>query len=500
MVIYIARRNRDRTSKTVYNENEVSTSLEVNLTRIDEAFKDCSDLIKRKVRLNNHREGCFIYIRGIVDIDLAQRDFINSIITLKDEELTNISVLERIAVANIDCTCDFPSVITGILSGFMICVLDGNPFVIVCKLNKFEIRNILEPEVEKNVRGPHEGFRETIDPNIAMLRRKIKNTKLKFKVLKVGTTTNQTVVISYFEDISDKAILDRLTRKIESINFDGMIAIGYVEQFISDFKLCVFPQYLATERPDKAVAALLEGRFVIIQEGTPVVIIAPVNFFSFFQALDDYSTNWMVGSLIRSIRLLGALIAIFFPALYIAITSFHYFMVPLDLLVPLAESRVKVPFPPIIEALILEVTLEMLREASIRLPSYIGISIGVVGGLIIGQAAVAAGIVSELFIIIVAVTAIASFIIPSYDMGLAVRYIRFIFMLFAAIFGIVGVVVAAALLFAHLIVLESLGQPYFQPIIPLKIRDLKDIVIRVPIKLLGRRPGQGNSNNNRRGR
>lgn len=497
----MAKRNRNKTkSEVLYNENEVSTSLEENLIRLEETFKDCPDLIKRKVFLNKGRKGCFLYLQGIIDIDLVQRDFINPILSLKDDDLTDIAIIERIVAADIDRYHDLSSVITDILRGFIVFILDGNPFAIVCRLNKYEVRNIREPEAEKNVRGPHEGFIETINSNIAILRRKIKNNKLKFKVIKVGTTMNQTVTITYIEDIANKEILDRLTNKIEAINFDGMIPIGYIEQFITDFKLSPFPQYLATERPDKAVAGLLEGRFIIMQEGTPVVLIAPVSFFSFFQALDDYSSNWMVGSLIRTIRLLGALLAIFLPALYIAITSFHYFMVPLDLLVQLAESRANVPFPPIIEALILEITLEMLREASIRLPTYIGISIGVVGGLVIGQAAVAAGIVSDLFIIIVAVTAIASFIIPSYDMGLAVRFIRFIFMLLSAIFGIIGVVVASVMLFAHLVVLESLGQPYFQPVVPLKVRDLKDIMLRVPIKFLRRRPDQGKPKKDRRGR
>ncbi|SNT22390.1 spore germination protein [Anaerovirgula multivorans] len=495
------KRNRNKTQpKAGYKENQLSTSLKENLIRLEEAFSDCPDLIKRKIFLNKDRQGCFLYLNGIVDMDLVQRDFINPILSLKDDDLVDKDIIERIVAADIDCHHDLSSVIKDILSGFTILIIDGNPFAISCKLYKYEHRSIVEPEIEKNVRGPHEGFIEINDSNIAILRRKIKNTKLKFKVAKVGTVMNQTVTIAYIEDIANMDLLNKLYAKIEAINYDGMMAIGYIEQFITDFKLSPFPQYLATERPDKAVAALLEGRFVIMQEGTPVVLIAPISFFSFFQALDDYSTNWMFGTFIRAIRLLGALIAIFLPAIYIAITSFHYFMVPLDLLVPLAESRIKVPFPPIIEALILEITIEMLREASIRLPSYIGISIGVVGGLVIGQAAVAAGIVSDLFIIIVAVTAMASFIIPTYDMGLAVRFIRFIFMLLSAVFGIVGIVVASAVLIAHLVVLESLGQPYFQPVIPLKIRELKDTMIRAPIKFLRRRPDQGIPNNDKRGR
>jgi hypothetical protein len=226
----------------------------------------------------------------------------------------------------------------------------------------------------------------------------------------------------------------------------------------------------------------------IFLDGTPSALLAPVSFFSFFQAPDDYNGNWLVTSLIRLLRMFGLIIALFLPALYIAIVSYHYYMIPLNLLIPLAESRARVPFPPIIEVLILETTLEMLREATIRLPTYIATSLGVVGGLIIGQAAVDAGIVSNIIIIVVAITAIASFLIPNYDMALTIRYIRFIVMFFASIFGIIGVVICAIFLLAHLVILESMGEPYFKPMFPFNFNDFKDTLLRPSLKVLRKRP------------
>ena len=185
---------------------------------------------------------------------------------------------------------------------------------------------------------------------------------------------------------------------------------------------------------------LLEGRILILVDGTPVVLMVPVNFFQFFQAFDDYSTNWIVASVLRFLRILAVFVAIFLPSFYIAVLTFHYEAIPWSLLVSLVHARSKVPFPPVIEALLMEFIIELIREAAIRLPSYIGQVIGIVGGLVIGQAVVSAGIVSNVMIIVVGVTAVAGFIVPAYEMGLALRLIRFPMMLISSIFGIVGLI------------------------------------------------------------
>jgi hypothetical protein len=493
-------------NESIYNLDQSKTQAAVTLPPyaettqlLEDKFKDCPDIIKRNLTLNN-KQAIAIYVEGSTDLDLVQNNFINIILNTAPEKLSDKNYLQSLPVGNLTYYSDINIIITEILYGSTIIIVDGLDFAIGCKFVSVEKRKISEPETEKNIKGSHAGFIEDINTNMSLLRARIKNTTLKFKEIRIGTTTNQKVLIAYIEGIANNDMLNNLYSKVQAIDFDGLIGVGYIEQFISDFPLSPFPQHQMTERIDKTVASLLEGKFVIMLDGTPVMIIAPVSYFAFFRAPDDFNSHWIIGSFLGLLRELGMILAVFLPALYIAIISFHYYMIPLDLLLQLARSRVKIPFPPIIEALIMEVTIELLREAAIRLPSYVGTTIGVVGGLVIGEAAVSAGIVGELLLIVVAVTAIASYVIPSNDMALAVRITRFALIILAAVFGIIGFVVGAAFLVAHLLKLESLGQPYLKPVIPFNIRDLKDVFIRLPLKYHKKRPTITNPQDNKRGK
>jgi spore germination protein len=471
----------------------------ITMKSINEALTDCPDIIRKKVHIDNHYEAYFLYIKELADLSLLQRDFIGPITAMNLEQLCNEININNLACGEMSILYDSAAVVESIMAGNSVFICDSIPFAVACMLVDIEKRSIEEPVTEKNIRGPHEGFVEPLYVNLSILRRKLKNNRLKFKTVTSGQQTNQRIVIAYIEGIANTDMLNGLVEKISKIDMDGLSNTGYIEQSIAAYPNSVFPQFLSTERPDKVMAALLEGRIVVLEDGTPRVLIAPVNFMAFFQALDDYSTLWIHGSFSRLIRVSAFLIAILLPSVYIAVISFHYYAVPLDLLVPLAESRAKVPFPPIVEALILEFTVEMVREAAIRLPTYIGTAISVVAGLIIGQAAVEAGIVSNLLIIIVAATAVASYVIPSQDMALAVRILRFVYMVAASIFGIIGIVVATALTIAHLIDIESLGQPYFQPFSPLDKEGFKDSVLRLPLKMMRKRPNMTRSKNKVRG-
>lgn len=480
--------DKKESEKVEDGKEKLSSSFDDNIYKIKKSFENCPDIIMRKVSIGQNKTGYFLYVAGMVDTDLVQRDFIAPVLNMGYEGLMKEESLENLPVTDISFPVDINTIIDDVLRGNTVFLGEGIDHAISCNLVLFAKRSIEEPIVEKNVKGSHEGFVESLLTNMSMLRRLVKNTSLKFKTFKLGATTNQTCAIAYIEGIASPELLSMLSEKIKNLNSDGFIGIGYIEQFITDHPNSPFPQYLSTERPDKTIAALLEGKFAIMLDGTPVMSIVPVNFFAFFKAPDDYTSNWMFGSFIGAIRVFAAIIAVFLPGLYISVLAFHYYTVPLNLLISLAESRSKVPFQPLMEALIMEITLELLRESTIRLPTYIGTAVGVVGGLIIGQSAVQAGLVSNLMIIVVAVTAIASFVIPSYDMGLAIRFIRFIVMLFSAVFGIIGITTTASLIIANLVILESLGQPYFQPWIPLKLKDLKDAVIRLPINLHRTRP------------
>lgn len=480
----------DTNLKTSSSSNEIENSSEnvkTTLQELKEIFADCPDFVCRKIYLRDDTEGGLLYIDGLVDSKLVQSNFILPILDMELSDFQDEKKMNKIPTINLSVYRDIKSITKSVLSGSTVLVLNEIDYAIGCALVKVNSRSITEPIIEKNVRGSHDGFIENINTNISILRERIKNSNLKFKTNELGASTSQKVAIGYIEGIANPDILKKLYEKVNAIDYDGLIAIGYIQQTITDYKHSIFPQFRLSERPDVAEQALLDGRFIIMLDGTPGVLIAPVNFFYFYKAVDDYSSNWVAGSLIRAIRISGTFIALLLPAYYIALTSYHYYMIPVSMLIPLAISRAKVPFPPIIEALLMEFIIESLREASIRLPTYIAASIGIVGGIILGQAVVEAGIVSNLFIIVIAVTAITSYSIPTYDMEFAIRLARTIFMIMASIFGIVGIIAANSFLLIHLIILESLGQPYFQPVFPFKLKDFKDTIIRFPIRFLKNR-------------
>lgn len=468
--------------------NLVNSNIKDIVNTLKNKFQDCPDIIFRQVSLSNGLEGYFIFVVGLVDLDLFQRDFFKPLMSLNYENLKNEKIIKTIPIARLSLIYDTPSIMKDVTQGRAVFIAQGINFAVSCNLIKFEKRSISEPESEKNIRGSHEGFVECAITNVSILRRKIRNNDLKFKIITLGTSTNQDIYIAYINKIANQEILQDLENRIKKYNYDGILGSGYIEQMISDSPNSPFPQFIATERPDKVVSLLLEGSLAVIVDGTPVVISAPVSFFSFFQTQDDFNSHWILGTFLGILRVFALTIALLLPAIYISVTSFHYYMVPLKLLIPLAESRGRVPFPPYFEAIIMEVTIELLREASIRLPTYVGTSIGIIGGIIIGQAAVQAGIVSVLMIIVVSITAIASYVTPLNDMGIAIRLYRFMIMLVSSVFGAVGILVCIIFLFAHLISLESLGQPYLQPIAPLKLEDFKNAFIRVPFKYLKKRP------------
>ncbi len=472
-------------------------SFDVN--HIRDRFRDCPDIIQKAVYIENKYEACFIYNTNQIDKAVIQRDFIKPIIAMTAEQLSDEKLVNNIHSAQEGLLYTDEKIIESILAGSCVFIFDMIPHAVSCSMSDTEKRSIDEPVTEKNVRGPHDGFIESLDTNISLLRRRVKSDRLKFKTLSLGEQTHQKVAIAYIDGIANMDIVNSLYDKISKINIDGLPAIGYIEGSIVTHPNSIFPQLLSSERPDKAFSALLQGNVVVMQDGTPFVLIGPVSFFTFFQALDDYSTYWLHGSFLRILRIVGFIIAVLLPSFYIATTSFHYYIVPLDLLITLAESRARVPFPPIIEVLILEVIVEMIREAAVRLPTYIGTAISIFASLVIGQAAVDAGIVSNILIIIVGASAVASYIIPSFDMAMATRILRFSFTLAASVFGIIGIMMVFSMAIFHLISIESLGQPYFAPLAPFVAEDMKDTFLRFPLKHMRKRPSTSRTKNRIRG-
>ena len=349
-------------------------------------------------------------------------------------------------------------------------------------------RSIEEPDNERSITSSHDGFVENLGTNIFQLRKRVKSPQLKVKFFTLGKLTNTKVSMVFIENLANKKIIEEVERRISSIEVDQLLSFGDLEDYIEDNPYSPFPQMLTTERPDRGAAYLTEGKILLIVDGSPRILIVPITFFAFYQSPDDYNSRWLVGTFFRLIRFFSFIISISLPAIYIAVVSFHSEVLPIGILYSIRVSLENVPFPPYIEAFAMQIILELLKEASIRLPSPIAQTIGIVGGLVIGTAVVEASFVSNTMIVVIGLTAIASFVAPVNEMGTSARLLGFPVMIAASLFGFFGIVLVLMLIFMHVCKLETFGTPYFAPLAPFKIEDIKDSIVRLPFWKLNTRP------------
>lgn len=344
-----------------------------------------------------------------------------------------------------------------------------------------------ETENEFSVIGPKVGFVENIAVNIHLLRKQIAVPELVFEEIKIGSMSNTEVVIAYIDGITNPQYIDTVKQRLNNIDFDVVFDSSIIEQIISDNSNTPFPIFLSTERIDRVVYSMISGQVAILSNGSPYIVTGPSTLFDFFISPEDYYLSWILGTFFRIIRIFGVLFSMFSTSIYVAILTFHYEVVPEDLLQPLISSRAHVPFPPVLEAIFLEITIELLREAGARLPTKIGQTLGIVGGIVIGQASVQAALTSNILLIIVSLSALASFTTPIYKMSNAIRLLRFPFILVAATLGGFGIAVGFVLLLSHLLKLKSLGNPYMAPLYPFRVNNFQDSFIRSSYKFTTKR-------------
>lgn len=373
-----------------------------------------------------------------------------------------------------------PTLIDSVVTGSVAVVFPYTNLLLKITIPKIPVRSITEPDNEHVIRGQHEGFVEALDMNIGLVRKHLAIPDLVVKSIHLGSDTNTRVSYVYIESIADEEVVNEMKKRLENIGLDKVWGTGPIEDYLEDSVWSPFPQFLNTERPDRVVANLLEGKIAVFSNSSPTALIAPVNFFSFYESPDDYNGRVLVGSFYRLLRLISFIAAIFLPAFYIAVVSFHSEIIPVELGKQVMMAVNDIPYRPIFEALILELFIELIRESAIRLPTPIGQTIGIVGGLVIGNAIVDAGLVSNFMVIVVAMTAISSFVVPSWEMNMSIRLIRFPFMIAAALFGFFGMAIGTLILFIHLLNLSSLKQPYFTPIVPFDPSRFKDVFFRIP--------------------
>jgi spore germination protein len=385
-----------------------------------------------------------------------------------------------------------------ILMGYTALLVEHMPHALLIRSSSVTSRAVAEPSSEALLRGPRIGFTEVLSENTAMLRSQGYSEDLEINMYEVGTRIKRKLVIAFMKEIVNPDLLQEVRDRIETIHMDFIAESGYVEQLIEDDYLSPFQQVQNTERPDRVISGLLEGRIAILLDGTPFALIVPVTFSMLLQSPEDYYDRWLPGTLLRMLRFFAAFLALMAPALYISFISFHPGLIPTELAVTIIETRQGVPFPSLIEVMILEISIEILREAGIRLPKPIGPAMGIVGGLIIGEAAVQAGIVSPFLVIVVAVTAISSFSIPVYSAGITLRILRFAGMLCAAVLGMFGTILFFLIICGHLSKLKSFGVPYVTPISPFRFNDWKDLFLRAPLPLIKKRPDMMKTQDKRR--
>lgn len=474
--------SNNRTEKRPHMEVTVYSSLEKNMEYIENQLFHSNDLKWRTIRFNQ-LEGLIVYLESLSDQQRIQNEIIQPIEAKRegivDEVITSLEITKK---------TDLGEVPHALVQGNCVLFFEGTVEVVVVDVTSVYKRSILEPVNEGVIRGAHDGFIEDLLTNLYLVRKRVENPNLVVRYYQIGKATKTKFALLYMQDLANPGLVKEVDHRIGSISMDTTFSPGFIAEMIVDNPFSLFPQILFTERPDRAVAHLMEGRVVILSDGDPSALILPVTFFAFYQSPDDYHSGWIVGSFVRLIRLVSFVIASLIPALYIAIIGFHPEILPENLIYSVKSTIDRVPFPPIVEAFIMQITLEVLREAGVRLPSRVGQTIGVVGGLVIGDSVVRAGLISYPMVIVVALTAISSFAAPSNEISIATRVLGFPLMILAAMFGLIGITFGMLFILIHLCKLECFGTAYFAPVMPLRIKDLKDTFLRFPIWSLNQRP------------
>lgn len=381
---------------------------------------------------------------------------------------------------------DFNECINSILSGCTIIFVDGDATALNISQQKFEKRAITEPVSETVSRGSREGFTEALQINTTLIRRMIKDSNLVFELMTIGRITKTNVSICYLKGLANQGIIDEVRKRLKNIKTEAILESGYLEALIEDSPFSIFPTVFNSERPDSVAGKLLEGRVAIICDGTPIVLTVPNLFVDYLQYGEDYNNRWYFSIIIRTIRLFAIFLSTMAPAYYIALLCFHQDVIPFRLVVTLAAAQQSVPLPPFIEMLVLTILFEVIKESGLRISRSIGQAVSIVGGLIIGQAAVQAGLFSAPAVVIIAATSLSAFIIAKLDATIFIM--RVTLMIAANILGILGIVLLSVGFFAYMCSLKSFGVPYLSPITPLSGKDMKDSFVRIPLWAMLERP------------
>ncbi|EPF15526.1 spore germination protein gerIA [Bacillus cereus BAG1O-3] len=457
-----------------------------SLQNLIEKLKKSSDFVNYHTSDDETMPYWISYYRPSLDGEKLQKYLMPTLLERPNASLEELK--EHIPMSGITITNDLQKIEDMVLKGHAIIQLNQQDQK--CMLANIAIDNYRAPTPplnESTVIGPQEGFVEDIDTNINLVRKRLPVLDLQTKEMIIGEFSKTKVVMMYLDNLAEKDNVDFLEESLRALEYDQINDSAYIQELMGEKS--IFPLYINTERTDRVTKALIDGKIAIFVDGSPSVLLTPVSYFDFFISPEDYNVSWMYATFSRILRLIAVLFSICATPLYVAVLNYHYELIPSDLLETLILSRAQVPFPPLIEALFLELAIDLLREAGARLPMKVGQTLGIVGGIVIGQASVQAGLTSNILLIIVALSALASFITPIYKMGNAVRLLRFPFLMFAEIGGLFGISLGFIFLFTHLFRLTSLRKPYAL-FYPTRQQSVKDSWIRFPLTMIDTRDVQ----------
>lgn len=475
---------------TVLIEKDISS----NKAKLKDRLKTSSDIIFYEFEGKSENRFLLVYLDGFVDNEILNNDIIRPL--MNDEQSNDLR--KCLYISNIKEITILDQAIEAILEGKVLLYRNGQIKAYVLDLKKWEHRVVEEASNEAVVRGPKEGFVEYLQTNIVLLRRKIKSPNLVIEKQTLGRQTKTEIALAYLDGIVNREVLTEARKRLNEIDTDSILESGYIEQYIEDARYSPYPTIGNTQKPDVVAGKLLEGRVAIFCDGTPHVLTVPFIYVESLQTSEDYYVRSIMGSILRLIRLLGLILSTLLPAIYVALTSFHQEMIPNVLLISFAGAEEGIPLPVLAETFVMGVMFELLRESGTRLPRAIGSAISIVGALVIGEAAVTAGLVSAPVVIVTAVTAVSSFVIPALTGAMIV--FRFIFLLLGGVMGLPGITCGIFFVFIYTVSIRSFGIPYTSSMSPASTGNFKDVFLRYPLSSMRKRPDfLANRNKKRRG-
>ena len=481
--------------KKLEESRKVSVNLRENEKYLRSRLENCSDILIRPMRLGDkHKVDCLmVYIEVAVSNmmldDSALGKMINHFWEISPEDIQEFVRHNSLGIADVKKLENLDESIDAMLAGNAVFFIDGYDKAMKISSKGYPSTGVMEAESEKVLRGSREGFSDSVKSNSALVRKRLRDTRLKVEEYKIGVRSHTLTQVLYMDDLVHEGLLEEVKERLEEFQIDGILDSGMLEQLTEDVWYSPFPQYQTTERPDRAVQEILKGKVVILCDNSPEALILPGNFSSFMESSEDWYHRFEMASFLRILRYLAVIMATVLPGLYLAVIRFHTQILPSALILSFAEAREGVPFSSVVELIFLELAFELIREAGVRVPGSLGNAIGIVGGLVIGQAAVEANLVSPIVVMIVALTALGSMTVPNEEFAAAFRLVKYGFLILGGYLGIYGIVLGVYLVIGHLAGLISFGMPYLVPFIKKEQKGSRgEGVLRVPLRKRVLRP------------